>query len=209
MVTEEEILQAIERLREAGLWAQFKEIGRRHTVERHADSVLFHGFGEPPETEPDSPLGEDISKLKGWFSIWYKNYGSSYSATIPLGQIFVNIKESADFDEIITAIINYFEIKKALPDSECMRWTSVTDLEHGLINAIFWLQRAGATVEILNVNSIRVAFENHVYTMHFDEEEYASIKIEGADTGAQTLEDAVLTILAHQCKLMAVKVDHS
>jgi aspartate/glutamate racemase len=130
-------------------------------------------------------------------------------ATIALGQLSVILSESTHFNDVISAIINFFEVKSLLADPDPMRWTSLTDHENSLVNAIFWLQRAGATVELLTENTMRASFTNHIYTMHFIKQDFApTINIEGMDHGADTLEEAVLTILTHQCKLLATKAEN-
>jgi hypothetical protein len=210
VVTTEEIEQAVERLKTAGLWAQYKTIDRQ-MVEQHVEGVVFHGFGDEPKSDPTNP-SRTIMPLKDWFSVWYKDNGAEYSAVIPLGQIFVVIKASPHFEDVITSIINYFEIKKVLPDSERMRWVSVTDPDNGLINAIFWLQRAGATTEIVSASAIHAIFPTRIYTIQFSDDDFSSIKIEGAEGNfatAQTLEGVVLNILAHQCKFLTAKVEDS
>jgi hypothetical protein len=210
VVTTEKIEQAFERLKAAGLWAQERNAPDSKSISENPEGHLFHGAAHEPEAIPGE---EDIKRIpKHWFSVWYQKEGTSYIAAFLLGQIWVHLHESEKLDAVISAIINYFEIKNVLPDPERLRWGSVTDPDNGLINTIFWLQRAGAVTEIVSEIAIRAIFPTRTYTIQFTGNEFSLIEIEGAEGNfatAQTLEDVTLNILAHQCKYLTAKVEDS
>lgn len=203
MISMEEVEQAVKRLEEAGYFVYGRS--DQTDFERFIDGGMFLARRKDQIGGTDSK--DAAALIEDTFLVEYHNYGSTYSATFLLGQVSVPIRTSSNLDTVISAATDYLAMKDILPGKH-LKWTSLSDDSRGILCAIRWFREAGALAEVMSTSKLQVAFADRIYSIDVRERHYV-IKVSDSDKGmgADTLESAVLNIMAHQCKIPLTKED--
>jgi hypothetical protein len=181
MVTSEEIVRAVERLKDVGLWAKnvfdFKE-----QIETSRSVRLIWGSTHPPELIGIGVM--EAYRLGGdSFHVELEEHDSRYKAVFKLGQVSVTIKTADNLDEVIASLTSYAYLQSKLPQD------SISILE-----AIFQLKQAGLSTHIANESALEAKDKLHTFSICWQDTKW-SVQVDHAHNLRpnliDTLEEAV------------------
>jgi hypothetical protein len=185
VVTAEEIEQAVERLKKAGLWAHsnnFVEELTKHAVQIH----LISGSDSPPEFFTLN--GIEGRRLSGnSFNVIFDEKATIYAAAFRLQQVNLTVRKSDNFEDVVAAMTSYAELHSRMQAGP-----------YSILRAVFALKQAGLAVSLLDQAVIEAKDKLHTFVIRWTQSKW-SVQIDNGNklpsVSVNTLVEAVMKVI--------------